>query len=79
MTDVDLSKNDMTETDLSDVDKLLGIIECQLQIIVTISEMDGELYDDLADDRIKTMSSAFRLIREAQRKLLEDVKKMGKG
>ena len=79
MTDVDLSKNDMTESDLSDVDKLLGIIECQLQIIVTISEMDSDLYDDLTDDKIKTMSGAFRLIREAQRKLLEDVKKMGKG
>ena len=78
MTETDLSKNDMTETDLSDIDKLLGIIECQLQIIVTISEMDGELYDDLADDRIKTMSGAFRLIREAQRKISEDVKKMGK-
>lgn len=79
MTDVDLSKNDMTESDLSDVDKLLGIIECQLQIIVTISEMDSDLYDDLADDKIKTMSGAFRLIREAQRKLLDDVRKMGKG
>ena len=77
--DVDLSKNDMTESDLSDVDKLLGIIECQLQIIVTISEMDSDLYDDLTDDKIKTMSGAFRLIREAQRKLLEDVRKMGKG
>ena len=79
MMDVDLSKNDMTESDLSDVDKLLGIIECQLQIIVTISEMDSDLYDDLTDDRIKTMSGAFRLIREAQRKLLDDVRKMGKG
>ena len=79
MTDVDLSKNDMTESDLSDVDKLLGIIECQLQIIVTISEMDSDLYDDLTDDKIKTMSGAFRLIREAQRKLLEDVRKLGKG
>lgn len=79
MTETDLSKSDMTESDLSDVDKLLGIIECQLQIIVTISEMDSDLYDDLTDDKIKTMSSAFRLIREAQRKLLDDVRKMGKG
>lgn len=79
MTETDLSKSDMTVTDLSDVDNLLGIIECQLQIIVTISDMDSDLYDDLTDDKIKTMSGAFRLIREAQRKLLEDVKKMGKG
>ena len=79
MTETDLSKSDMTESDLSYVDKLLGIIECQLQIIVTISEMDSGLYDDLDEDRVKTMSGAFRLIREAQRKLMEDVKKMGKG
>lgn len=79
MTETDLSKSDMTETDLSDIDKLLGIIECQLQIIVTISEMDSGLYDDLDEDRVKTMSGAFRLIREAQRKISEDVKKMGKG
>lgn len=79
MTETDLSKSDMTENDLSDVDKLLGIIECQLQVIVTISEMDSGLYDDLDEDRVKTMSGAFRLIREAQRKISEDVKKMGKG
>lgn len=79
MTETDLSKSDMTEIDLSDIDKLLGIIECQLQIIVTISEMDSDLYDDLDEDRVKTMSGAFRLIREAQRKISEDVKKMGKG
>ena len=48
-------------------------------MVVTISEMDGVLYDELTDDRIRTMSHAFKLIREAQRKLLEDVKKMGKG
>jgi len=58
---------------------LLDIIENQLSVVVTISEMDGVLYDELTDDRIKTMAGAFRLIREAQRKLLEDVKKMGKG
>lgn len=73
------------DTDIKDVPEsvedseyLLGVIECQLQVIVTISEMDGALYDELTEDKIKTMSGAFRLIREAQRKLLEDVKKMGK-
>lgn len=58
---------------------LLDIIENQLSVVVTISEMDSVLYDELTDDRIRTMSHAFKLIREAQRKLLEDVKKMGKG
>ena len=37
------------------------------------------IYTNLEDARIRTMSHAFKLIREAQRKLLEDVKKMGKG
>lgn len=76
----------MMDTDIKDVPEsvedseyLLGVIECQLQVIVTISEMDGALYDELTEDKIKTMSGAFRLIREAQRKLLEDVKKMVKG
>lgn len=76
----------MMDTEIKDVPEsvedseyLLGVIECQLQVIVTISEMDGALYDELTEDKIKTMSGAFRLIREAQRKLLDDVKKMGKG
>ena len=76
----------MMDTEIKDVPEsvedseyLLGVIECQLQVIVTISDMDGALYDELTEDKIKTMSSAFRLIREAQRKLLEDVKKMGNG
>lgn len=76
MTDIEIK--DVPES-VEDSEYLLGVIECQLQVIVTISEMDSDLYDDLADDKIKTMSGAFRLIREAQRKLLEDVKKMGKG
>ena len=76
----------MMDTDIKDVPEsaqdgayLLDIIESQLSALVTISEMDGALYDELTEDKIKTMSGAFRLIREAQRKLLDDVKKMGKG
>ena len=76
----------MMDTEIKDVPEsvedseyLLGMIECQLQVIVTISDMDGALYDELTEDKIKTMSGAFRLIREAQRKLMDDVKKMGKG
>jgi len=76
MTDIEIK--DVPES-VEDSDYLLGVIECQLQVIVTISEMDSDLYDDLTDDKIKTMSGAFRLIREAQRKLLDDVRKMGKG
>jgi hypothetical protein len=76
----------MKDIELKDVDEttedgayLLDIIENQLSVVVTISEMDEMLYDELTDDRIRTISHAFKLIREAQRKLLEDVKKMGKG
>lgn len=76
MMDIDIK--DVPES-VDDSEYLLGVIECQLQVIVTISEMDGALYDELTEDKIKTMSGAFRLIREAQRKLLEDVKKLGKG
>jgi hypothetical protein len=75
---IDIETKDVPESSQND-DLLIGIIENQLQVIVTITEMDGGLYDELADDRIKTMAGAFKLIREAQRKLLEDVKSMGKG
>ena len=75
---MDTEIKDVPES-VEDSEYLLGVIECQLQVIVTISEMDGALYDELTEDKIKTMSGAFRLIREAQRKLLDDVKKMGKG
>ena len=75
---MDTEIKDVPES-VEDSEHLLGVIECQLQVIVTISDMDGALYDELTEDKIKTMSGAFRLIREAQRKLLEDVKKMGKG
>lgn len=76
MTDIELKDADETTEDGA---YLLDIIENQLSVVVTISEMDSVLYDELTDDRIRTMSHAFKLIREAQRKLLEDVKKMGKG
>lgn len=76
MTDIELKDADETTEDGA---YLIDIIENQLSVIVTISDMDSVLYDELTDDRIRTMSHAFKLIREAQRKLLEDVKKMGKG
>ena len=75
---MDIELKDADET-TEDGAYLLDIIENQLSVVVTISEMDGVLYDELTDDRIRTMSHAFKLIREAQRKLLEDVKNMGKG
>jgi len=76
MMDIELKDADETTEDGA---YLLDIIENQLSVVVTISEMDGVLYDELTDDRIRTISHAFKLIREAQRKLLEDVKNMGKG
>lgn len=75
---MDIEIKDVPESHEND-DLLIGIIENQLQVIVTITEMDGGLYDELADDRIRTMSGAFRLIREAQKRLMDDVKNMGKG
>lgn len=75
---MDIEIKDVPESAQND-ELLLGIIENQLQVIVTITEMDGGLYDELADDRIRTMSGAFKLIREAQKRLMEDVKNMGEG
>ena len=76
----------MMDTEIKDVpessqndDLLIGIIENQLQVIVTVSELDGQMYDEIFVDQIKTMTGAFALIREAQKKLMDDVKNMGKG
>ena len=76
----------MMDTDIKDVpessqndDLLIGIIENQLQVIVTVSELDAQMYDEIFVDQIKTMTGAFALIREAQKRLMEDVKNMGKG
>jgi hypothetical protein len=47
------------------------IIDIQLQIIATCMEMDGYLYDRLEEDKIKAVSSAFRIICKVQKKILE--------
>ena len=74
---MDIEIKDVPESSQND-DLLIGIIENQLQVIVTVSELDGQMYDEIFVDQIKTMTAAFALIREAQRRLMDDVKNMGK-
>jgi hypothetical protein len=53
--------------------KLLDIIESQVVIINECHEWSVDLYDDMAADRIRIMSQAFRIIAKAQRKLLSQI------
>lgn len=76
MTDIQIK--DASESP-DDVSYLLDVIEAQLSVIATLNDLEPGLYDDLAEDRIKTMSGAFRLIRDAQRKIMDEVKNLGKG
>jgi hypothetical protein len=53
--------------------KLLDIIESQVVIINECHEWGVDMYDDMAADRIRIMSQAFRIISKAQRKLLSQI------
>ena len=53
--------------------KLLDIIESQVVIINECHEWSVDLYDDMAADKIRIMSQAFRIIAKAQRKLLSQI------
>jgi len=53
--------------------KLLDIIESQVVIINECHEWGSDIYDDMAVDKIRIMSQAFKLISKAQRKLLSQI------
>jgi hypothetical protein len=53
--------------------KLLDIIESQVVIINECHEWVSDIYDDMAVDKIRIMSQAFKLIAKAQRKLLSQI------
>jgi hypothetical protein len=53
--------------------KLLDVIESQVVIINECHEWSVDLYDDMAADKIRIMSQAFRIIAKAQRKLLSQI------
>jgi hypothetical protein len=53
--------------------KLLDIIESQVVIINECHEWSVDLYDDMAADKIRIISQAFRIIAKAQRKLLSQI------
>jgi hypothetical protein len=53
--------------------KLLEIIESQVVIINECHEWSVDLYDDMAADKIRIKSQAFRIIAKAQRKLLSQI------
>ncbi len=53
--------------------KLLDIIESQVVIINECHEWGSDVYDDMAADKIRIMSNAFKLIAKAQKKLMTQI------
>lgn len=49
----------------------MEIIENQVYLIANIYELPDELYDNMAADKIKAISQAFRVIYKAQKSLLD--------
>lgn len=49
------------------------IIENQLSVISTMSELEDGTYDMLAEDKVKALSLAMKIIHKAQRAILSIV------
>lgn len=47
----------------------IQIINNQVELIVSVLDVDDEIYDDLKTEKIMVMSKAFKLIHKAQKAL----------
>jgi hypothetical protein len=66
-------ETDIIITEAEAEPKVLDIIESQVIIINECHEWSVDLYDDMAADKVRIMSQAFRIIAKAQRKLLTQI------
>ena len=57
----------------SETRDLLDIIDMQLILINSVSDLDGSIYDDLMEHKVKIMVRAMKLIAKVQDKLLKSV------
>ena len=64
-------KEEITEEAQSKEHGIISIIDIQLITITTLMEIDDSVYDAIQEEKIRTMSLAFRIINKMQRKLLE--------
>lgn len=66
VTDIEMSEEgtDYLYTDL---------IDNQLTVITTMSELDVDAYDALAEDRIRAISMAMKIIHKSQKAILEGI------
>lgn len=62
----------MTE-EIEDKSHLLNVIDTQLYIISTLLESDSSLYDEFAEDKIKIITRALKVIYSAQHKILKEL------
>lgn len=63
VTDIELQEEvtDYLYTDL---------IDNQLTVITTMSDLDPDVYDSLAEDRIRAISMAMKIIHKSQKAIL---------
>jgi hypothetical protein len=68
--DLILGESEIIENDTRD---LLDIIDMQLIVINSVSDLDASIYDDIMEHKVKIMVRAMKLIAKVQDKLLKDV------
>ena len=56
----------------SEVRSKLDIIDMQLIVINTIADLDDNIYDSMAEDKIKVIGNAMKIIRKIQLQLIKD-------
>lgn len=52
---------------------LLDIIENQLYIVSEVIALDNDIYDKLHEDKVRTITKAFKVINAAQDTLLKNL------
>lgn len=69
-------KNMSEEAYIDDFDPTnpLAILDKCSSLLVTVTELENGLYDELSDDKIKTVVSTFKLIQLANRVLTKNLR-----
>lgn len=54
---------------------LLSVIDTQCSLILSVMDIEANLYDDMEEDKIKCISDSFRVIGQANKNLFKLLKK----
>jgi hypothetical protein len=61
------------EIEVNDTRDLLDIIDMQLIVISNISDLDGNLYDEAMEHKVKVLIRAMKLIAKVQDKIIKEL------